>query len=400
MNVGLFTDSYLPRADGVAISVNLLKDCLERLGHTVTVVCPSRPEVRYKKSEGIYSIPSLPSTLYEGYHHALAWLPGVHRDLQAMRFDTIHTFTPFEVGILGLLMKRRLGIPLVTTTSCDYLLVNKYWYLIPAQIAMIGLNHLASKTPARFARGRTLTAHTILSYHDGCDAVIAPSMKVYRFLRTIDHRSAIEIIPSGIDCHDIAKHKKTKKNGAVTFVSSCRLVREKRVDWIISAFYHTLHDHPQATLLIVGGGPEQTRLEILAHELGIRDRVTFTGRLSHTDTLERVSWADVYVHASLFETQGLVLMEAAALGLPLILIDREICPVAVADKSALYSRDSIADLSAAMSRLAGNYQQRITLGHEAERRVKPYDITVQTKKTIFAYKRLVTGRSHYATLTT
>lgn len=399
MRIGLFTDSYLPRADGIAISVYLLKEALERLGHEVTVVCPSRPEARYKKKDGIYSIPSIPSKLYEGYHHALVWLPNVHRDLQDMKFDIIHTFTPFEIGILGLHIKRSLGIPLVTTASCDPLTINKYRYLIPAQILMIGLNTLATKALVRLDRGRTLVSKTILSYHKGCDAVIAPSAKIYKFLRTIDRESIIDIIPSGIDYHDIAKHKKHKKDGPVTFVSSCRLVREKRVDWIINAFHKVLRTHPQSNLLVVGDGPERAHLESLTQLLGIANSVTFTGKCTHQDTIEHVSRADIYVHASSYETQGLVLMEAAALGLPLVLIDREICPVAMADKSAVYADNSVADLSAAMTRLAGNFKARIAFGQEAEKRVKKYDISIQTKKTLLTYKRLVTGRLQYATLT-
>ena len=100
-----------------------------------------------------------------------------------------------------------------------------------------------------------------------------------------------------------------------------RLDPEKQVDLVIEAFSGARTEVPKAELVIVGDGVDKPRLEKLAQRLGISDSVKFLGRVLPPDLYELYRAGDVFITASEIETQGIVLIEAAATGLPLIAVD-------------------------------------------------------------------------------
>ena len=90
MRIGLFSDSYLPRMDGIAISVESFRLGLEALGHTVFVCCPKRPEQFDEPNNRIYRFSSLPSFSYEGYRDTFPFMPEHIRSVNSLRLDIIH----------------------------------------------------------------------------------------------------------------------------------------------------------------------------------------------------------------------------------------------------------------------------------------------------------------------
>ena len=74
-------------------------------------------------------------------------------------------------------------------------------------------------------------------------------------------------------------------------------------------------------LVLIGDGPDKQTLELLAAELGIAERATFTGQVPFDEIPVYLKAADLFVFASVTETQGLVTIEAMAAGLPVVAVD-------------------------------------------------------------------------------
>jgi glycosyltransferase involved in cell wall biosynthesis len=161
----------------------------------------------------------------------------------------------------------------------------------------------------------------------------------------------------------------------VRFVSIGRLLHWKGFDLGIAAFAKARP--PGAEYSIVGDGPERRRLEGLAAQLGIADRVTFSGRKTRAETLEILGRSDVLVHPSLHDSGGLVCLEALAARRPVICLDWAGPGVQVADGTGIRvavgdAEQITAELATAMQRLAADAELREAMGRAGRRHVETY----------------------------
>lgn len=136
-------------------------------------------------------------------------------------------------------------------------------------------------------------------------------------------RSKIHVVPMGIEIPESAIADEMADRRTDHFVTVGRLVACKGVDRVLHAFAHVRESHPNATLSIVGDGPEKPALESLAAHLDLGDSVSFTGAVSSAEALEQIRGAGVMVHHAVDEDGGpeafgLVVTEAMAAGLPVI----------------------------------------------------------------------------------
>jgi glycosyltransferase involved in cell wall biosynthesis len=125
----------------------------------------------------------------------------------------------------------------------------------------------------------------------------------------------LHVVRCGVPVPTIAQRKPSKRK---EIISVGRLSAEKGHAGLLQAFATLSDDRPDTALVIVGDGPERAALRATAGNLGIADRVTFTGRLGEPETLERIAAADILVLSSFMEGLPIVLMEAMAAGTPVI----------------------------------------------------------------------------------
>jgi glycosyltransferase involved in cell wall biosynthesis len=104
-------------------------------------------------------------------------------------------------------------------------------------------------------------------------------------------------------------------------VSIGMLAQEKNWETLLRAAATVYRTHPDLRLVLIGDGPDKVILQNLAIELGIADRVTFTGKLPFPEVPSYLKAADLFGFASITETQGLVTMEAMAAGLPVVAVN-------------------------------------------------------------------------------
>jgi glycosyltransferase involved in cell wall biosynthesis len=321
LRVAIFGESYLPYLSGVTVSTETLARGLGALGHDVLLAVP-RP------ARGVE-----PGTAgAPGPDPAVAWLPSYHvppappgyrmpiptvspalRRVIAFRPDVVHANSPFTSGLMARAVARRSDAPLVFTHHTRFAEYGHY------------LGPLAAVS------GRASTAW-LAAWWSGCAAIIAPSEALAEEIRDAlgDRRMPlVRTIPTGIDVAAISAlpegHPRRQAGWApgidLVVVSLGRVAREKSVMVLLDAFAVAARHRPRLRLLLVGGGPAEAEVRARAEAAGMGGRVHVTGRLPRGEALGLVKASDIFVFASQTETQGLVLAEALAAGLPVAAID-------------------------------------------------------------------------------
>ncbi len=131
-------------------------------------------------------------------------------------------------------------------------------------------------------------------------------------------RDAIAVIPDAYDDDRFAFVERERRAGPAALVSVGRLEPVKGQDVLLEAFAHLVRSGTDATLTLVGDGSRRERLEDMARELGVQDRVRFPGQLVGGALVSALTSADLYVQPSRREGFGVSLVEAMATGLPVV----------------------------------------------------------------------------------
>jgi 1,2-diacylglycerol 3-alpha-glucosyltransferase len=302
--VAFFTECYRPLINGVVTSIEVLRAALAVARVDVTIVAPHFP--RERDDDGaIVRLPSLPLPTSTGYRLCVPYVSPAAR-ARIRRASIVHVHSPFVTGWLGANIARRSGLPLVFTYHTR---VDEYAHYAPFE--------------PRIARA-AMTALT-RTFANRADAVIAPTAAMEQRLREIGVRVPIAVVPSSIDVARFAGGRRSAAARAMLGVRDdtrivlavSRLGKEKHLELAIDAIARA----PGVQLAIVGGGPERAALETHAALQGVRERVYFTGALEPPALPDLYASSDAFVFSSPTETQGLVLAEALAAGLPIVAVD-------------------------------------------------------------------------------
>lgn len=321
LRVVIFGESYLPYLSGVTVSTETLARGLGAQGHEVLLVVPRPaggadpgsagapgpdPEVAWLPS---YRVPPAPP----GYRMPVPIRSAAIRRATAFAPDVVHANSPFASGLMARAVARRVGAPLVFTHHTRF--ADYGHYLGP-------LAPVSGKAAEKW----------LAAWWAGCAAIVAPSESLAAEIRAAlgdRRRPIVRAIPTGIDVAAIAAlpegHPRRLAGWpvgtSVVLVSLGRVATEKSVDVLVDAFALAARRRPRLRLLLVGGGPAEGAVARQAAALGLTDRVHITGRLPRNDALALVKACDVFLFASQTETQGLVLAEALAAGLPVVAVD-------------------------------------------------------------------------------
>ncbi|RIH89999.1 Alpha-monoglucosyldiacylglycerol synthase [Meiothermus luteus] len=297
--IGLFTDTYLPGPNGVATSVYLLKRELRRMGHEAWVLAPEMPDAD-PREEGVVRVPSVPYPFFENQRLAMPssrYLP--------TEFEIFHTHTPLFIGIWGARLAYRHRLPHVSTFHTH---LEKYAHYIPGVATLNKYVGIMQKVCQAF--------------YNRADVVIAPTEPVKRLAESYEIEREIKVIPTGIDTDLLEAAPDPASpwpSGKRRLLHVGRLGKEKSVDVVIRALAEIRH-HVDAHLALVGMGPEQQELARLARQLGVEECLTFVGPVPYEKIGGYYRMAELFLFASETETQGLVIWEAQAVGLPVVAV--------------------------------------------------------------------------------
>jgi len=309
LRILMVSDVSFPRVNGVSTSISTFRRSLAELGHETTLIAPTYPtgvvddpSVFRIKSRGV---PLDPEDRFMSRGAVLDLAPM----LAERHFDLIHVHTPFVAHYAGVELGRRLALPVVETYHTffeEYL--HHYVPFLPRALT-------------RFAARRFS-----VSQCEAVDALVVPSAQMLAALHGYGIRARAEVLPTGIDLarfkggdgaafrreHNIAP-------GRPTLVHISRVAHEKNIDFILEALVIVRQTVPEVLLVIAGEGPALEHLKKLSSRLGLDGHVLYVGYLDREKgLLDCYCAGDAFVFASRTETQGLVLLEALALGVPVV----------------------------------------------------------------------------------
>lgn len=315
MNILMLSDVYFPRVNGVSTSIRTFARSLARMGHAVTLVVPDYgvDSGQEQHDHDAFEVIRLPARviffdpedrLIKG--HAL---DRVTRRLAARDWDVVHVHTPFRAHQLGVRLARLTGVPTVETYHTYF---EEY------------VGHYLPWLPTALARWVARRASRYLCH--GVDHLIVPSAQMAEVLDRYGVRTPRTVIPTGIDLAEFsggdgARFREMHGIGAdvPTMVTVSRLSLEKNIAFLLRVLKRLLPRFPALQFLIAGEGPDAVRLRQLVASLGLEHNVRFFGNLDRRSTLlDAYRAGDVFVFASPTETQGLVLIEAMAMGTPIV----------------------------------------------------------------------------------
>lgn len=309
MKILITTDLYTTATNGVVTSVrNLFEELLER-GHDVRILTLSEKARSYRKDR-VYYIRSMPLWVYQDVRMPLAYHHKLINELIEWKPDVIHSQCEIFTMQYAMQISEKTNAPIVHTYHTMY---EQYvGYVIPVK-----------------RLGRWVVRYLTHKRLENVSKVIVPTDKVKQVLEGYALDKQICIVPSGI-C--LEQHKKRiseeeRKAGRKelgirdnqhVLINLGRLGTEKNIGELLDFFARVLVDEPNMVFLIVGDGPAREELEEKAKELGIKEKVIFTGMVNPLEVQKYYQLGDVFVSASTSETQGLTYIEAAANGLPLL----------------------------------------------------------------------------------
>ncbi|BAS27027.1 glycosyltransferase family 4 protein [Limnochorda pilosa] len=374
MRIGMFSDSYRPYVSGVVRSIESFAGELRRRGHAVAIFAPSYPGHREDEPD-VYRFRSVRAPSNPEFSLALPFAPHLTRRARELALDVIHVHSPFLMGRLGARLARRLGVPVVFT---HHTLYDEYVHYVPF-------------TPPQVTR--RLTVHWVRSFANRCDLVIAPSQPVEARIRAQGVTRPIRVIPTGIDPDALAagdpgwlSREWATKPGDPVLLYVGRLAREKNLEFLLEAMALILPKVPRAWLVLAAGGPDRERLEARARALGVAGRVIMTGFLPHERVIDAYAGADLFVFASQTETQGLVIAESMAAGLPVVAVSASGVTDLVRDGIDGYlTPHDVPTFVERVLELLSNKERRDRMAAEARRRAAELSVARMTDRLLQAY---------------
>ncbi len=298
MRVALFTETFLPKIDGVVNTLCHLLHHLEARGHPSILFAPAGGPARYAATE-IVGIGSLPLPLYPELRMVNP-LTDVRARLEAFQPDLIHVLNPFFLGVAGVRGARRTGVPLIASYHTD----------VPGYCRRYGFGFLAGPC-WRYIRW----------LHNQAALNLCPSSVTLGELERQGVRNP-RVWTRGVDTRRFSPEWRSREMrefltggnpAAPLLLYVGRVAPEKRVDWLADA----LEGAPGSRLAVVGGGPG---LEKLRARLRGTPTV-FAGYLRGAELAKAYASSDLFAFPSANETFGNVVLEACASGLPVVTPD-------------------------------------------------------------------------------
>jgi 1,2-diacylglycerol 3-alpha-glucosyltransferase len=385
MKILMVSDVYFPRVNGVSSSIRTFATELVRLGHEVTIVAPEYPESHVDDGLEVIRLPS--SFLFFDPEDRLitrAALRGAVAMLERRHFDVIHVQTPFRAHALGVRLARRTGAAVLETY---------HTYFEPYAA------HYLPWLPARVLRYATRGFSRRLCRE--VDHLVVPTREMTEVLRGYGIDTPASIIPTGVDLEAFAQGdgaRFRRINGidarAPTIVTVSRLAREKNIDFLLEVARRLVADVPDLIFIVAGEGPDAERLRDRANVLGIASNVRFFGNLERSGPLlDCYRAGDVFVFASPTETQGLVLIEAMALGVPIVSTAvMGTATVLAGTRSARVSEEDPATFAAHVAILLREPTLRAALAHEGPHEARRWAAKGPAFEMVALYASLLESR--------
>lgn len=312
MNICMFTNTYLPHVGGVARSVAFFTEDLRKRGHRVLVVAPTFPQddALTEPEEDVLRVPAIQNFNGSDFSVRIPLPFIVDQKIDDFKPDVIHSHHPFLLGDTAVRAAYRRNLPLIYT---HHTLYEKYTHYVSLDSDVM----------------KRLAVHLCTEYANLCTRVVAPSRSIACLIAGRGVKPPIEVIPTGVDINYFRSGKGAAFRrlhhiplDVLVIGHLGRLAPEKNLEYLSETVIEALRKIPgKARFLVVGMGPSESRIQEMFKDNNLQDRLVIAGKQRGPDLASAYNAMDLFVFASKSETQGMVLMEAMAAGIPVIALD-------------------------------------------------------------------------------
>ena len=373
----MMADVYKAHVSGVTHYVELNKRYLEKAGHEVYVFTFGDPQSQDLEPRVVHS-PGLP-LLDTGYHVSFTYSRPAKKLLQSM--DIVHVQHPFVSGRLALHYCQPLYIPIVFTNHTRYdLYAQAYLPILPTEIS----GTLLQAYMPRFCQEMSL--------------VISPSEGMAEILRRMGVSSPIEVIPNGVEldrfytAKPLARQDFGYEQEDVLVVYAGRVANEKNLGFLLRAFAGVAAALDSAHLLVIGGGskPIEAELHQQVADIGLDERVRFTGMVAYDDLPSYLLMCDLFATASVTEVHPLSVIEGMACGLPIMgIVSPGVSDTVEDGKTGFLATEDLPGFTAKLMRMCLDAPLRRRMGEAARQASAQYSIERTNRLLREHYERLV-----------
>jgi glycosyltransferase involved in cell wall biosynthesis len=310
MRILMISDVYFPRINGVSTSIQTFRRGLHAAGHETILIAPEYPGAAPDTEPDILRVPSrgVPRDP-EDRAMKLGAIRALRPQLEKLEPDLVHIQTPFIAHYQGTALARALRVPVIETYHTyfeEYL--HHYVPLMPRAVMRF------------MARRFTVSQCNVL------DALVVPSRAMEQALLDYGVQCPMHIIPTGMEMDRFASGDGQRFRaqlgiapGQPVLVHVGRIAHEKNIEFLFRMFEIVVRSKPGAVFVVAGEGPALTSCKAYVRTLGLAQQVRFVGYLSRErELLDCYRAGDLFVFSSKTETQGLVLLESLALGVPVV----------------------------------------------------------------------------------
>jgi glycosyltransferase involved in cell wall biosynthesis len=372
MRIALFTETFLPKVDGIVTRLRHTIEHLQRNGDRVLVVAPEGGLTEYKGAK-VHGIPGVPLPLYPELKLGLPPL-GTRKVIEKFNPDLIHVVNPAVLGLGGIYYAKTLNIPLVAS----------YHTHLPQYLQHYGLGALEG-----------LLWELLKAAHNQAQLNLCTSTAMVEELvsRGIEN---VDLWQRGVDTemfqpHLASNHMRSRLSqenpDSPLLLYVGRVSAEKQIDEI----KHILEAIPEARLAIVGDGPHRETLEAHFAETNTH----FVGYLQGLELGSAYACADAFIFPSRTETLGLVLLEAMAAGCPVVAARSGGIPDIVTDgvNGYLFEPDDPQGAISATKRLLEAREEREQIRLNARKEAERWGWASATRQLQNYYREIVYAQS-------
>jgi 1,2-diacylglycerol 3-alpha-glucosyltransferase len=375
--VVMFTNTFEPMVGGLERSVATAHEDLQRAGHLCRVVTPCFDAARDSR-DGVLRVPALRGLGKRKFSIPLPTSRRIRHWIEALQPQLLHAHQPFLLGDTAWQLARLRQIPLVFTHHTFY---ERYAHCLRMDAE----------------RARRMVMDMTTQFCNRSHMVIAPTPSVRRMLLERHVVAPIEVVPTGIDvqlygsgCRARGRVALGLQIGDEVVGHIGRLSQEKNLEYLTHAALHVLQARPRSKLLLVGEGDRRDWARAQFAAAGMGERLIAPGTLQGVALADAYAALDVFIFGSQSDTQGLVLAEAMAAGVPVVALVAPGASDCIEHERSgwlLPATLGAREFAAAIEQLLAELNQRHWLSAGARHRARSYSRSACLERLLTVYEQ-------------
>ena len=356
LNVCLLNESFPPVIDGVANAVLNYADIIQRKYGNAVVAAPKYPGIKDDYPYRVIRYPSINTMKSVGCRVGIPYWPSAVRELVKCDIDIIHAHSPFVSTLVARSLRASANVPIVLTYHTKF--------------------DIAIKNAVESGLLRSAAIKFIVANIQACDEVWVVSEGAGENLKSLGYKGSYIVMENGADFPrgsataeeiDAISAEYHLESNVPVFLFVGRMMWYKGIRIILDGLLHAKLQGLRFKMLFVGDGGDFEEIKACARALGLADDIIFTCIVTDRKKLRAFfSRADLFLFPSTFDTNGLVVREAAACSLASVLIKGSCAAEGITDgRHGVLIDENAASLTDALLRLAGDRDGMKSMGKNA-----------------------------------